>query len=797
MKIIKWLAFAVFGIAAVVVATGYFYLDGKQPKRSGDLRIPGLSRQVEVHFDRWAVPHIYAHSEADAFYALGYVHAQERLFHMELLRRLAKGQLAEILGPELVETDTFFRTLGLKQFGEKFIRQADTDSPAYRIAENYFKGINYFIATGPAPVEFDLLGIPKTPFTMPDMISVAGYMAYSFASGFKTDPLLTFVRDRFGPEYLKDLGHSIAPTPPLKLLTETHRSLAQLAALVVDIETSTAPYGAFEGSNAWVVSGRHTRSGKPILAGDPHIAFSCPSVWYEAHIVTPHFEEYGHFLSGIPFALLGLNRDIAWTLTMFENDDVDLFVERANPENPNLVWSDGQWMPLVEEIEHIRVKGKPDEVITVRRSKHGPIINDVIKVLGSRKEPVAATWAFHDLSNDFMEAFYRLSHAKNAGDAQAALKNLRAPGLNVVLADADGNIAWWAVGAVPIRPAHVDPNFLLDGASGKDDYQGIYPFSSNPQFINPASGIIVSANHQPQDFGTGTVPGYYLLADRALRIEHLLESKPGDWTAEDMKRIQLDTHSAFSLTVRDQIIAVLKDSADVGGAPLSEAAMAYLERWNGDHRREDIAPTVYSTLQYFLLEMTFKDEMEDDFFKVFLRTQIPNRALGKVIGHEASPWWDDVSTPAKETRQVVVARAWQKTLNHLRKLLGDDPAKWTWDKVHRVEYVHPIGRKKPLDKIFNVGPLVVDGGNEVPNWMGFRYSPAPHEIYLGPSTRRIVDFGAPEQSLGINPTGQSGYFFNDNYDDQAALYADGQYRQQLLARDDVLIGKVSTLRLTP
>ncbi|MFH1983707.1 MAG: penicillin acylase family protein [Pseudomonadota bacterium] len=797
MKIAKRLMLAALGIVVVALAAGYFYLNAKQPKRSGEIRLAGLTSEVEVHYDRWAVPHIYAKTEADAYYALGYLHAQERLFHMELLRRLAKGQLAEILGPALVETDTFFRTLRLKQFGEETILKANRDLPAYQVGESYFKGVNLFIANGPTPVEFDLLGIPKTPFSMADMISVAGYMAYSFAAGFKTDPLLTVVRDQWGAGYLEDLETAPSQTPPLKLLAATHPSMQQLAGLVADIEARFAPLGAFEGSNAWAVSGRLTRSGKAILAGDPHIAFSAPSVWYEAHIVTPDFELYGHYLSGFPYALLGLNRNIAWSLTMFQNDDVDLYVEKANPENPNQVWSDGQWTPLASETERIKVKGQADLEITVRRSKHGPIINDVITGLGSRKDPVAARWGFHDPDNKVMEPFYRLARAKNAQDAQAAMGYLRAPGLNIVLADAEGNIAWWAAGAVPIRPAHVDPNFLLDGASGLDDYQGYLPFSQNPQFINPASGVIVSANHQPQDFGTGTVPGYYNLPDRARRIEHLLEAKPDGWTLDDMKSIQRDTRSTLSMTVRDQVVAVLKPSAKSGATPLSSAAMDQFARWNGDHRREDVGPTVFATLQFFLMEMTFRDELGDDLFKAFLQTRLPYRALTNVMSREASPWWDDHGTPAIETRAAVVAGAWQKTLTHLSGLLGNDPAKWTWGKVHRVEYVHPIGRKKPLDKIFNIGPLAAEGGNEVPNFMGFRFSPAPHHIYICPSTRRIIDFGAPEQSVGINPTGQSGYFFNENYDDQAVPFVEGEYRRQLLAREDVMAQKVSSLRLMP
>lgn len=794
MKTAKRLLLAAVVILSAALAAGYGYLAFRQPVRYGVLQLPGLTNAVTVQYDRWAVPHITAKDEADAYTALGYVHAQERLFHMELLRRLAKGQLAEILGPDLVKTDTFFRTLRLKQFGDEYVGRTDRTAPSFRIGEHYLKGVNQFIATGPTPVEFALLGIPKTPFTMADVISLAGYMAYSFAAGFKTDPLLTIVRDRWGAAYLDDLSYGVTPAPPLPLAAATRPSMQAVAALVADIETRFAPLGIFEGSNAWALSGKHTRSGKPILAGDPHIAFSAPSVWYEAHITTPDFELYGHYLSGCPYALLGFNSHIAWSLTMFQNDDVDLFAEKVHPDNPDLVWSGGGWTPMLKETERIKVKNAADVTIVVRRSPHGPIINDVVTGLAGRKDPVAVQWGYHDPKNDVLGAFYRLARARNARQAQAAMPLLRAPGLNVVLADAAGGIAWWAAGAVPIRPAHVDPNFILDG-SGPDDYQGYYPFSSNPQRVDPASGVIVSANHQPPDFGTGTVPGYYNIPDRALRIADLLAATPDGWTAEDMKHIQLDTRSALGIALKAPILDVLKTGG--GRHPLSGAAENHLRAWNGDHGRGDIGPTIFATLQFYLMETIFKDEMGDELFKVFLRTRLPYRALPAVMDRPDSPWWDDQGTPAAEDRKTVVTAAWVKTLGHLSALLGDDPARWTWGRVHQVEYIHPIGRKKPLDRIFNIGPLVADGGNEVPNFMGFRFSPAPHRLYICPSTRRIVDLGAPDQALGINPTGQSGYFFNDNYDDQAEAFAAGRYRRQFLTKADVSAHTDTILLLNP
>ncbi len=797
MKVLKIVSAVCTAAVLIITVAAYIYLNAKQPRRSGELKLPGLEQAVTVHYDKWAIPHIYAGNERDAYRALGYIHAQERLFHMEILRRLAKGQLAEILGPKLVSTDTLFRTLRLKQFGQEFIRRQDLNAPGWVAAQAYLDGLNYFQETGPTPIEFEILGIPKTPYTLGDTVSLAGYMAFSFAQGFKTDPTLTFVRDRLGTNYLTDLGFELAGQSPLELQAGTQASLGALAGLVADIETQYAPVGFFEGSNAWVVSGRKTKSGKPVFAGDPHIAFSCPSVWYEAHLVTPGFELYGHYLSGNPFALLGSNRKIAWTLTMFQNDDVDFFREKVNPENPNQVWSAGKWVDLQVENETIKVKGQADVLLKVRRSQHGPIVNDALKGLQHEKEPVAVWWAFHDHSNAIADSLYSLAHAKDAFEAGAAVRGLKAPGLNFVLADAKGNIGWWAAGAVPIRPAHVNPNFVLDGTSGRDDFKGIYAFEHNPQMINPAGGIIVSANHQPQDFGSGVVPGYYNLDNRARRIDHLLAAKEDGWTAADMQAIQLDTRSNYSLKVRDEAARVLSALDAVKADRLSSRAFELFRQWDGDYRLQSVGPTIFHTLHYNLAEMIYRDELGEDFFKAFLRTRLPDRSLEKIVGRPASPWWDNSKTDRIETRGDILRAAWQATVGHLHDVAGADPDSWHWSKVHTVEYVHAIGRKKPLDKIFNIGPFPVEGSRDVPNYLGFRLSPAPHRVRVGPSTRRIIDFAEPENALGINPTGQAGYFFNDNYADQARLYVDGRYRRQLIDRDEIEAARTSTLVLNP
>ena len=796
-KFLKRAGLGIVVILVVLMGFGAWYLNSKQAVRSGELTLPGLTSPVEVRFDTFAVPHIYSQTETDAYYALGYVHAQERLFHMELLRRLAKGELAEIFGPKLVSTDRLFRTLRVRQFADDYVCGIDKTAPAVKASQAYLDGINQYIRTGPAPVEFDLLQIPKREFQLSDVISVAGYMAYSFAAGFKTDPVLTYVRDVLGPDYLKDLSYGLAKAPPLKLLAGTHDSLARMAGLVADIETKYSPLGFFEGSNAWALRGEKTGSGKPILAGDPHISHSCPSVWYEAHLVTPEANLYGHFLSGVPMALMGYNQKIAWTLTMFQNDDVDMFVERPNPENPDQVWSDGRWQDLVIDREVIRVKDEKDVVVKVRISKHGPVINDAMDMLNQEKRPVAVSWGFHDFENDMLNGLYELSHTDSVFKAPKALEKLHAPGLNFVMADAGGNIGWWAVAKLPKRPDHVDPHFIQDGSDPANDYTGSWPFEANPQFINPASGMIISANHQPQDFGSGIVPGYYNIENRARRIEALLERKPGGWTAEDMKTIQLDTQSAYYREIKERQAAILKTIPAVHQDAVSAKAFASFENWDGFHSLDTKGAAVFYTFYYYLIKATFEDDLGEDRFKAFLRTRLPDRAIPELTERKSSPWWDDRTTPKRETRKDIFGRAWSQSIERLRQVGGGDPDQWVWGDLHTVEYVHPLGRKKPLDRIFNIGPFKCEGSRDVPNYQGFHIGPPPFEVYIGPSTRRIFDFSDLAHSLGINPTGQSGLFFDEHFRDQAAMYMEGKYRTQLTDRAEVERATASLLTLSP
>lgn len=797
------LAFKIFvglllALLLAALAGGYWYVSNKQPQRSGEITLTQLSAPVTVRYDERGIPHIKAANEADLYRALGYVHAQDRLFQMEMARRLAQGELAAVLGPDLVKVDKLFRTLRLREHAAQVVAKLDQNSPAIKAQLAYLDGINQYQASHPAPMEFDLVGIPKRPFTLADTVAVSGYLAYSFAAAFKTEPVLTYVRDELGPDYLRifDLDWH-----PLGVLSKANtaslqpdwRALNQLSQAANEVyEVAGVPL--FEGSNAWAVSGPRTSSGKPMLAGDPHINFSVPSVWYEAHLSAPGFELYGHFQALNASALMGHNRQFVWTLTMFQNDDMDLVKLRTNPNNPNQVAYMGEWVDLQTTQETIQVKDGKPVTLTLQRAPQGPVITSAFRDNLGEGQPVAMWWTFLETENPVLDAFYELNRADTLPKAREAASKIHAPGLNIVWANASGNIGWWAAAKLVIRPQGVQPMFLLDGEEEESDKLGFYRFSDNPQEENPARGYIVSANQQPLATSGLPVAGYYNAYDRAQALEDRLGDDKIQWNALNTQSLQLSTQTAYYWRVLKPLLPLL---SEVVRDPMERSVFDSLTVWDGQYTPFNIPPTVFTQLLYELTQAALADELGEMQFKNLLSTRALDLALPRLAQDEDSPWWDNINTKKVETQQDIVRIAWRATMAHLKATLGNSPNDWGWGRAHTLTHRHPLAVQQPLSWLLNVGPFEVGGAREVPNNLSQAISPAPWQVVYGPSTRRIIDFADPGQARGINPVGQSGVPFDRHYQDQAAAYAVGGYMQEYLNESDVAINTRSTLRFLP
>jgi len=770
-------------LALALVGYGYY----QKPTYEGKQKLKNIKKETTVYFDDFGVPHIYANSQKDAMIALGYVHAQDRLWQMELMRRIAPGRLSEMFGSKTLKTDMFFAGLGINENSEKAIAKLDKNTQAYQLTLAYIDGVNQYMEEGKTPIEFQLLGMKKDKFTIKDVYNIFGYMAFSFAMAQKSDPLMTDIRNRLGADYLKDFGldGSLGSTQ-IKSYDGKAIEYAKISRSITDLlERSQVP--AFIGSNSWVIAPNKTKNGKVIFANDPHIAFSQPCTWYEAHIVVPDFEIYGYYLAGTPFPLLGHNRDYAYGLTMFENDDVDLFQEEENPNNKNQYKTANGFQNYKIRKETIKVKDSSDVVLEVRETQHGPVMNDVLDGIKGSK-PVAMYWIFTQQNNQMLEAVYSLSHSHNVVDFRKGVSLIAAPGLNIMYGDAKGNIAWNTSGKLYKLDKSVNPNFILNGTNGVDDKKEFLDFSTNPHAINPSWNYIYSANNQPEAVDGYLYPGYYLPQDRAKRISGLLEPK-NNWTKKEVGEMLNDNTSAVATNIVSNLVSAL-DSKSLSSQ--EKQAIEILKKWNGSNNLKDLAPTIYTKWIYNYLKNTFQDELGEADFKMLLTTHIVKQIIEPQSKNENSVWWDDVTTKNKnETRAEILNKSFHEAITALEKQLGKDVNSWTWDKVHTLEHQHPMGQVAALKGLFNVGPYSVAGSTEVINNLFFDFTDSgKYVVKGGPSTRRVIDFSDIENSMSILPTGQSGNSFSKHYNDQAQMYNTGKFRKMKLNKEEII--KTST-----
>ncbi len=784
MKILKKIGLVLLVLIIIVTIAGAIFVQTLKPDYSGTKSLSQLQNEVQVYYDTYGIPHIYGETEEDAFRTLGYVHAQDRLWQMELLRRIGSGGLSEVFGADLLGTDKFFLALGIDDASAVTVSKLDKSKKAVKVAQAYLDGVNQFISEGPTPVEFYLTGIDKKEFTLKDMYNTMGYMAFSFAMAHKTDPLLTNIKDKLGPAYLEDL--EIDSSPDLEWIKNYPKkgtdSIQNTIATLVSDALGELNLPMFEGSNSWVLAPEKTKNGKVIFTNDPHIGFAQPSVWYEAHIETPTYSKYGYHMAGIPFPVLGHNRKLAYGMTMFENDDVDFYYEENNPANENEYKINDGWESYEIKNKTITVKDAEPVSFSYKKSVHGPILNGIAdQVMGER--PIAMSWVYTQMENEVIDAFYGISQANNLEEFYKALPKIHAPGLNIMYGDTEGNMGWFASAQLYEIPDSVNTKLVFEPNKGLPLEKELLDFSQNPQAVNPPWNYVYSANNQPDSIAGMLYPGYYLPENRGKRIVTLLDPKD-DWDMESVSEMMLDVTSS----VNPSIVSDLVKMIDVSALTSEQLKMLdTLNLWQGDYPLESIAATIYTRWEYFLLENTFKDELGEDLFEQFLATHFHKRVIAPMAGKENSVWWDNVNTPEiKETAGSIIQDAFLKAVASLETDYGNNMESWAWEKVHTLEHPHPIGQVDALKSFFNVGPFPAHGTREVINNMYFNYDgTGQYKISSGPSTRRVIDFSDVENSVSILPTGQSGNPFSDHYRDQAELFINGKFRKMMMNKEEI------------
>ena len=734
-----------------------------------------VKQDVEVLFDDMAVPHIYANSEPDAMFALGYVHAMERLWQMDLLRRAGAGELSALLGRDFIENDKYLRTLGMRETASRTVESLDSIAKpeVLEAMKAYLEGVNGFIATKELPLEYRLINAKPKPFTLLDVYCATGFMAYSFAIHLKTEPILDWMKTVLDSSYIADLawgqeGFTHIPRD------DSPRDISGLASRVHALD-ALRPVPQWLGSNAWVLSGDRTASGEVIFCNDAHMAFASPSVWYEAHIVTSELEYYGNHIGGLPFPAIGHTRDHAWGITMFVNDEIDFYREIV--EGDRYLHGD-EWLPLEVRTEVIEVAGDNPVEFAVRKTHHGPLI----------EEDLAMWWTFnHYPENRIHDAFYGFSRESGIEAFAASAELVHAPGINVMYGDSKGDIGWWASAKLPIRPAGVDTKVAIDGTDPANDPRGWYGFDINPQLINPERGFVYSANNAPDLGDSIQYPGHYYAGNtRAASIFEALSGPKNDWTVSDAQAIQLDHHSP----VYRQNTKALVAYADSAGAEVDD----FMRGWDGGHLVDDVAPTLYYRWMYRTIQGAMFDEFEQfaqagtaqEKFESWHKTIVSENSFPRLLANSNSPWWDDIRTEEVEGAATIVARALLAARSDLIQVLGKDVSEWKYGRLHSVVHRHAMTDAPLVGDLLNVGPFALPSAKDALNKYEFKLKEAVnYDVFSGPSMRIGIDFAAVDFAESILPTGQSGNVFSPFYDNQADLYHAGKFRKQRMERADI------------
>ena len=794
----------ILGIAGLVVMMvaaglgGFLWLRTSLPQTSGSVTLAGLNRPVEVVRDANAVPHIFAENQKDAYFALGYVHAQDRLWQMEFTRRLGAGRLAEVLGEPAVDTDRFTRTLGLHSLAEAIF---ETASPEVRAAlEAYAAGVNAWLETrsGLLPPEFILLRFEPEVWRPADSLVWSRLLALRLGRNWKTERLRARITQELNakelmPELLAELWPDVPVDSPVTLA-----SALQGAGPVLDsLWNSVGPDLATDsGSNGWVVHGSLTETRKPVLANDPHLRFRAPVLWYLARIEAPGLTLTGATAPGVPFTILGHNGSIAWGMTNAVGDVEDLFVETLDPNDPqNYLTPEGS-QPFVTRREVIRVKGAESIALTVRETRHGPVISDVSKkaagVAGPGRVVVLATPTLRP-DDRTVEALLAINRARNWREFRAVIADFHTPHANLFFAAVNGDIGFISPGRIPVRRAG-DGRAPVAGADGRHDWTGFIPVDMLPRVHNPPSGRIVNANNRIVD---ETYP-YLITHDwsqpfRAERIVEVLKGQAKHSVAAS-EALQRDILSAAARRLLPLMLRVKPRSER------ARQAVTLLSNWDFTMPRERPEPLIYTAwLRQFVFALA-EDEIGEALVTDYLElvsSPGPRFVETALAGHRH--WCDDVATQEEESCEGRLAMALDRALDEIAAALGPDMDAWRWGALHRATFTHRVFTHVPVIAWLADLSIESDGGDHTVNRgrTPREKSANPFSHVGGSGYRAVYDLSDLDNSRFIIATGQSGNFLSPHYRDLLQPWRDGRYIRIAGDRDEIAVTGIGRLFLLP
>jgi penicillin amidase len=786
-KVVLGILVAALVLASVAGGIGYLVVRRTFPQVNGSLQVAGIQDRVEIYRDQWGVPHIFAHNEHDVFFAQGYVHAQDRLWQMEFSRRVGAGRLSEVLGEAALKNDRFLRTIGLHRAAEADLQVLPTE--VVDLLQAYADGVNAFISMRGSrlPLEFILLGFKPEPWTPTDSLAWGKVMCMNLGGNWENELLRAKLIAGLGEDKVRDLVPRYPDEGPFIIPPEA-KSYGRLDTSILsayrEVKELAGIWGQPLGSNNWVVDGSKTATGRPILANDPHLSIQMPSIWYEIHLLSDKLDVVGFSFPGVPGVIIGHNRHIAWGMTNVGPDVQDLYVEKINPDNPDQYEFEGRWEDMTIIREEIKVKGRDEpEVLTVRLTRHGPIMTPVVP---EAEEQLALRWTALE-GGQLFRSVYMLDQARNWEEFREALRYFQAPSQNLVYADVEGNIGYQMPGDIPIR-AKGEGLVPVPGWTGEYEWTGYIPFEELPYVYNPPTHYVVTANHKvvPDDYP-------YLISHewaepfRAQRIIDLLQAQD-QLTADDFRDIQADTYSIPAAVLTPYILELGPEGW------LQERAFKLLEGWDFRLESSSAAAGVMEVMLWRLLANTFGDELQNAGIEEKEFLGFPASLLN-IIADRDNPWFDDLRTVEVEDRDDILRRSAQETVDFLGRRFGDQPRDWAWGRLHQAAFAHPLGSVNPLHLLFNRGPVPARGSGDTVDAAG--YKRGDFSVRSLASLRQIVDVGEWRNSRSQHTTGQSGQPLHKHYGDMIESWQEVQHHPMVYEKEDILANQEGLLILEP
>jgi penicillin G amidase len=781
-RLVGWGLVAVLVAAAIAGAGLVLRLWAPLPSTRGTLRVTGLAEPVEILRDEHGVPHIRARNEADALFALGFVHAQDRLWQLEIQRRLASGRLAEILGPAALPSDRLFRTVGIVRAS---ISAWQRMSPRARtMVDAYVRGVNAQIASRRAwqwPLEYAVLGISPEPYLPVDAIAWSKVVAWGLGTNWRDEVLRLRVIARVGEDGAAALmpaytaGHPVILPEGMPLDDPAPGAIPDATArAILGAWPSTLPT-SFEllpgASNSWVVSGAHTAGGAPILANDPHLVAQNPSFWYLAHVQGGRYDVIGATMPGVPIVVLGHNGRIAWGFTNMMADVQDLFIERLNARREALFM--GEWEPMRIVPEVIRVKGAPDETLAVRITRHGPLLSDLWP---DTTQALALRWTGLDEDDGTVEAGMALPLASNWEEFTVALAGVKGPIQNILYADTAGNIGYLAPGAYPMRPI-ADGRVPVPGWTGEHEWEGYVPAERWPRIYNPTRGYVATANNRllrgadADALSTNWEPGY-----RAARLVEMIEGATAPLTVDMVARMQADVTSVEARTILPWLRrAQITDAA-------ARTAAERLQHWDGALTPDSGEAAVYQAWRAHVAARVFGNALGAGLWRDYRHALgwLP-KALHGIVHRSDDSWCDDRRTVAVETCEQVLASALSAALDTAAAAQGtDDLAAWRWGRQNHVIFPHvPLHGGGLFRRLLSAE--VEHGGDAVTVNPVIR---SAEQVGIA-SYRQVIDLGDFDASRFVIPLGQSGQLLSGRRVDLLERWRDGEHIPMRYSREAV------------